>query len=72
MTKSFNVNIGVRQGDALSAVLFDLVRDHIISKIDIRGNVSTKMVQIRAYADNIVIISRSMKTLEETLQNYKM
>lgn len=46
MTESFNVNIEVRQGDALSVILFNLVLGYIIKKLDSRGNVSTKMVQI--------------------------
>jgi len=39
MTQSFNTNVGVRQGDALSVTLFNLVLDYIIRKLDIRGNV---------------------------------
>lgn len=58
----------MRQGAALSAILFNLVLDHDINKIDIRGNILTKMVQISVYADDTVIIARSMKALEEALQ----
>jgi hypothetical protein len=32
MTEGFNVNIGARQGDALSVILFNLTLDHIIKK----------------------------------------
>jgi hypothetical protein len=39
MTESFNINVGVRQGDALSVTLFNLVLDYIIRKVDTRGNV---------------------------------
>jgi hypothetical protein len=48
----------VRQGDALSAVLLTLVLDHVINKLDVRGNTWTRMVQISACADDIVIIWR--------------
>lgn len=56
MRESFRVNVGVRQGDALSVILFNLLLNYIIQKLDIRGNISTKMVQINVYADNVVII----------------
>jgi predicted nucleic acid-binding Zn-ribbon protein len=32
------------------------------------GNMETKMVEINAYADDVVIISRNPKALEEALQ----
>jgi hypothetical protein len=68
MTESFNVNIGVRQCDALSVIRFNLVLDYIIKEVAIRGNISTKVVQINAYTDD-VIITWNLKTLEEALQN---
>ena len=39
VTESFNIDVGVRQGDALSVTLFNLVLDYIRRKLDIRGNV---------------------------------
>jgi hypothetical protein len=69
VTKNVNVSVVMRRGDALLAVLFSLVLDHVINKLDVRGNMSTKMVQISVYADNMVIMSRSMKSLEEILQS---
>jgi hypothetical protein len=65
---SFNVGAGVRQGDALSVIVFNLVLDYIIKQLDIRENISTKVVQSNAYADDVVIISRNLKALEEALQ----
>ena len=44
--------------------------EYIITKLGIRGNVSTKMVQINAYADYVVIISRNLKALEEALKEF--
>jgi len=64
MTRCSNANVGLRRCDALSVILFHLVLDHIINKLDIRGNTSTAMVQIYEYADDVVIISRDVKTLE--------
>ena len=68
ITESFNVNVGVRQGDALSVIWFNLELDCIIKKLAIRGIISTKVVQINAYTDDVVIISRNLKALEEALQ----
>jgi hypothetical protein len=50
MTEIFNVDVGVRQGDTLSVTSFKVVLDYIIKKLDIRGNTSTKMVQINLLA----------------------
>jgi Reverse transcriptase (RNA-dependent DNA polymerase). len=68
MTESFNVNVGVRQDDEFSVILFNLVLHYIVKKFDIRGNMLTKMVQSNAYVDDVIIISRKLKVLEETLQ----
>ena len=49
-------------------ILFNLVLDYIIKKLDSRGTLSTKMVQISSYADDVNIITRNLKALEEALQ----
>jgi hypothetical protein len=65
MTGCFIANVGLRRGDALSVILFNLLLDNIIKKLDIRGNISTAVFHINAYANDVVIISRNVKTLEE-------
>jgi hypothetical protein len=65
-TEVFNINNGLRQGDALSTVLFNLVLEAALLKIDIRGNISTRTKQLCACADDVVIITRTQKTLKET------
>ena len=48
-TEKFHINTGLRQGDALSTLLFNLVLEGIIRKLDTRGNISTKLTQLHAY-----------------------
>jgi hypothetical protein len=68
MTGSFNVNVGVRQGDKLSVILFNLVLYYNVKKSDIKRNISNKIVQINAYEYDVVIIPMNLKALEEALQ----
>jgi hypothetical protein len=51
-----------------AVILFNLVSDYITKKLDIRGNLSTNMVQNNAYADDVDIISRNLKATEEALE----
>jgi hypothetical protein len=41
---------------------------YIVKKLDIRGTLSTKMVQNNAYADDADKISRNLKVMEEAIQ----
>jgi hypothetical protein len=50
----------VRQGDPLSATIFNLILDSVI-----RGDISLKLKQIVAYADNVALLARSPKALKE-------
>jgi len=51
----------------LSVILFNLVLDYIIKKSDIRST-SNIILQINAYVDDDVKISRNVEALEEALQ----
>ena len=55
----------------LSALLFSAVLDSAINNLDIRGNITTRLKQISAYADDIVIISRTKQTLIDTFRKLK-
>jgi len=56
---TFPITNGVRQGDALSSILFDLVLEAILQKINITGHIGTKSTQILAYADDVAIVGRN-------------
>ena len=64
-TDVFNINNGLRQGDALMTVLFNLMLEAALLKTDLRGNMSTRTKQLCAYADDVVIIAQMQKALKE-------
>ena len=65
LSNSFASNAVVRQGDGLSTTLFILALLHGAQKIDQRGTIFTKLCQICAYADDIVIMARTLKKITE-------
>ena len=66
-TSTFPITNGVRQGDALSSTLFDLVLEAILQQINITGHIGTKIIQILAYADDVAIVGRNKNALKDTL-----
>jgi sorting nexin-29 len=68
-TPTFPITNGVRQGDALSSILFDLVLEAILPKMNITGYIGTKSTQIFAYADDVAILSRNKNALKDTVIN---
>jgi hypothetical protein len=60
-SNNFTFNAGVRQGAGLSTTLFILALHYGVRKIHLRGIIFTKLGQICAYADDIVIVARTRK-----------
>lgn len=58
---------GLRQGDALSGLLFNMILECAIrkSKMQTTGTIFTKTTQIVAYADDIAIVSRNLPAAKE-------
>ena len=67
----FETKTGVRQGDPLSALLFSVVLDSVITNLEPRGNIATRLKQICAYADDIVIIGRTKQAISDTFCKLK-
>jgi len=67
-TSEFRVESGVTQGGPLSPTLFSLVIDTILKKLNIRGNISTRLRQLMAYADDIFIKARTKQSIMDTFQ----
>lgn len=70
MSRSFQTHTGLRQGDSLSCLLFNIALEKAIreSGIMTRGTIINRSVQILAYADDIDIIARSKRDLIQTFK----
>ncbi|XP_055714419.1 uncharacterized protein LOC129808671 [Phlebotomus papatasi] len=67
LSREFCVNNGLRQGDGLSCVLFNLALDKAIrdSGVSMRGVILNKSTQLLAYADDIDIMGRNPRAVQE-------
>lgn len=66
-TEEFEINKGVKQGDALSAVLFNLVLQYVTRKVN-KGTLRARGGQVIAYADDIVVIAKRREILSEMVE----
>src|SRR3978361_2577824 len=66
-TEEFTIFKGVRQGDSLSATLFNLALEYVTRNIN-KGTVRTRGGQLVAYADDIVLITKRRRTMKEMLE----
>lgn len=66
-TNEFTTNKGVRQGDSLSATLFNLVLEYVTRKIS-KGTLRTRGSQIIAYADDVVVITKRREITHKLVQ----
>lgn len=59
---------GIRQGDGLACILFNLALEGAIrrSGVNTRDTILSKSTQLLAYADDIDIVSRSVEDLKES------
>lgn len=71
LTNPFPTQCGLKQGDGLAPLLFNLALEHTIRQIpiDTKGTLFFKSTQLVAFADDINILSRSAQRAKETLLN---
>jgi len=68
----FETKTGVRQEDPLYALLYSVVLDSVITNLEVRGNITTRLKQICAYADDIVITGRTKQILIDSFCKLNM
>ena len=64
MTKPFVISRGVGQGDGLSTILFNLILHKALKNLEQSNTILNGLTQISGYADDILVIARSLPALE--------
>jgi len=64
-SNAFSISSGVCQGNPLSATIFNLILDSVIKELSLVGDVSLKLKQIFAYADDVALLARSLEAHKE-------
>lgn len=69
-SKTFKVEKGIRQGDPLSALLFILLLEKVMraSGLNRNGTIYNKSHQCVAYADDLTLITGSLKTMKSLIK----
>jgi sorting nexin-29 len=70
LSEPFGTLTGLRQGDALLCILFNLALERLIRDLGIetKGTIYNKTIQILAYTD-IVLVGRNIAVLKEPIKN---
>jgi hypothetical protein len=63
ISNPFVIGIGVRQGDGLYATLFNLVLHKALKNLEQSNKILYRLTQILGYADDILVIARSLPAL---------
>jgi hypothetical protein len=66
-SESFETRQGLRQGDVLSTLLFNVVLEVIVRQANLQttGTIYNKETQLLAYADDIDIVGRSQSAIRD-------
>jgi hypothetical protein len=70
LLSEFEVNKGLRQGDEIAPLLFNVVLEMVISrsKVEKQGTMFDKCSQIMAYTD--VVMARRLRDVKEVLHHW--
>jgi hypothetical protein len=69
LSGSFRTECGIRQGDSLSTLLFNIGLEKVMRNVEINpgGTIFNRTRQFMAYADDVAVIGRSVGVLNEVL-----
>jgi len=70
-TEQIEVKNSIKQGDPLPTILFCTVMESLMKKLEIRGNITTRLKQVFVYADDVVLVTGTKQTLINTFQKLK-
>ena len=67
LSEAFEAMDGLRQGDGLAALFFNIVLEKVIreSNVETSGNIFRKLSQLLGYADDLDLIGRNVDTVKE-------
>jgi sorting nexin-29 len=73
LSNPLEANNGLRQGDALACLLFNIALEKVVrdSGIQTRGAIFYKTVQMLAYADDVDLMSRTMIGLKDSFHSFE-
>jgi len=54
-----------------NATLFSIATDSMLKKMELRGNIPTRLKQCTAYADDILITTRTAQAMTDTFVKLK-
>jgi len=69
-TEQIEIKTGIKQGDPLLTILFCTIIVSLMKKLEIRGNITTRLKQVCVYADD-VLVTKTKQALTNTLQKLK-
>lgn len=71
ISETFETKNGLRQGDVLACMLFNIALEKVIrmSRINTSGTIYLKSTQLMAYADDVDIVARSVIDAREAYSN---
>jgi hypothetical protein len=64
ISNPFIIDMGVRQGDGLSATLFNLVLHKALKNLEQGNVILNRLTQICGYANDVLVLERSLPALE--------
>jgi hypothetical protein len=70
ISNTFFIDIGVTQGDGLSATLFILVLHKTLKNLEQSKTILIRLTQICGFADDILVVARGLPALEALCVNH--